>query len=55
MFGDIVMGVHHADFEKVLQDVKNKVGVKLDTELKTDDLKEVITGYKKLITDKKRT
>ena len=53
MFGDIVMGVPHADFEKVLQGVKTKVGVKLDTELKTEDLKEVITGYKKLITEKK--
>ena len=53
MFGDIVMGVPHADFEKVLQSVKTKVGVKLDTELKTEDLKEVITGYKKLITEKK--
>ena len=53
MFGDIVMGVPHADFEKVLSGVKSKVGAKLDTELKTEDLKEVITGYKKLITEKK--
>ena len=53
MFGDIVMEVPHAEFEKVLQGVKNKVGVKLDTELKTEDLKEVITGYKKLINEKK--
>ena len=53
MFGDIVMGVPHAEFEKVLQGVKNKVGVKLDTELKTPDLKDVIAGYKKLIKEKK--
>ena len=53
MFGDIVMGVPHHEFEKVLQGVKDKVNVKLDTELKTEDLKEVITGYKKLINDKK--
>ena len=53
MFGDIVMGVPHADFEKVLQGVKDKVGVKQDPELKTEDLKEVIAGYKKLITEKK--
>ena len=32
---------------------KNKVGVKLDTELKTPDLKDVIAGYKKLIKEKK--
>ena len=53
MFGDIVMGVAHADFEKVLQGVKTKVGVKLDTELTTENLKEVIDGYKKLINEKK--
>lgn len=53
MFGDIVMGVAHADFEKVLQGVKTKVGVKLDTELTTENLKEVIDGYKKLINEKR--
>lgn len=50
MFGNIVMGIEHEQFEKVLQGVKNKVGVKLDTELTANDLKDVITGYKKLIT-----
>ena len=53
MFGNIVMGVPHSEFEKVLQGVKNKIGVKLDTELKTENLKEVISEYKKLIKEKK--
>ena len=53
MFGDIVMGVPHAEFEKVLQGVKDKAGVKHDPQLTTENLKEVITGYKKLITEKK--
>lgn len=53
MFGDIVMGVPHAEFEKVLQGVKDKVGAKQDPDLKTEDLKEVIAGYKKLITEKR--
>ena len=53
MFGDIVMGVPHAEFEKVLQGVKDKAGVKDDPQLTTENLKEVITGYKKLITEKK--
>ena len=53
MFGDIVMEVPYADFEKVLQGVKDKVGVKLDNELKIEDFKEVIAGYKKLINEKK--
>ena len=53
ILGDIVMDVPQTYFEKVLQSVKTKVGVKLDTELKTEDLKEVITGYKQLIKEKK--
>jgi hypothetical protein len=50
MLKDIVIGVSHAYFEKVLQGVKDKVSVKHDNELKTKGLKEVIIGYKKLIT-----
>jgi len=53
MFGDIVMGVEHAKFEKIIQGVKDKVKVKLDTELKTQDLKEIIAGYKELIKKEK--
>ena len=53
MFGDIVMEVPYAGFEKVLQGVKDKVGVKLDNELKIKDFKEIIAGYKKLINEKK--
>ena len=41
MFGDIVMGVPHAEFEKVLQGVKTKVGAKQDTDLNANDLKDV--------------
>ncbi len=53
MFGDIVMGVPHAEFEKVLSGVKADKGVKLDTELDANDLKKVIEGYKALIKEKK--
>ena len=53
MFGDIVMGVPHAEFEKVLGKVKADKGVKLDTELDANDLKKVIEGYKALIKEKK--
>ncbi len=49
MFGNIVMGIEHSEFEKVLSGVKEKVGVKLDTELNADNLKDVIKGYKELI------
>ncbi|MGI6525388.1 MAG: pyruvate, phosphate dikinase [Bdellovibrionota bacterium] len=48
MFGDVVLSIPHDDFEKVLHDVKESRGVKLDTELDIDGLKEVVAGYKKV-------
>ena len=45
MFGDVVMGLEHHDFEHALQSVKDKYGVKLDTDLNTEALKEVCQGY----------
>ncbi len=48
MFGDTVMGVDHEHFEHELSDVKHARGVKLDTELSTEDLKEVVERYKKV-------
>ena len=49
MFGDVVMEVPHHDFEHALQTIKDKKGVKLDTELGIEDLKEVVTAYKAAI------
>ena len=49
MFGDVVMEVPHHDFEIALQSVKDSKGVKLDTELATEDLKEVVRLYKEVI------
>jgi pyruvate, orthophosphate dikinase len=46
MFGDVVKGVPHEDYEEALRSVKKKKGVDLDTELDTDDLKEVVNKYK---------
>jgi len=48
MFGDVVVGLKHHDFEKALQDVKDSKGVKTDVELDADDLKEVVKKYKKI-------
>ncbi len=53
MFGDVVMGMEHSDFEHVLDHVKKKHGAKYDTDLKTEHLKEVVLGYKRLIKAKK--
>ncbi len=46
MFGDVVMGVPHEEFERVLQSVKDENGKHFDTELDVENLKEVIKRYK---------
>lgn len=46
MFGDVVMGIPHHDFEEALQKVKDEKGVKLDTELDLKDLKRLVEIYK---------
>ncbi|MGV8150358.1 MAG: pyruvate, phosphate dikinase [Candidatus Woesearchaeota archaeon] len=48
MFGDVVMGVEHHDFEVELQKIKDKRKVHLDTELNAADLKELVKNYKAL-------
>jgi pyruvate,orthophosphate dikinase len=48
MFGDVVLGLEHHDFEHALQSVKNKYNVKLDTELTVQGLKDVVAEYKKV-------
>jgi len=49
MFGDVVLGLKHEKFEKVLQQKKDEMGVKLDTELDADALKDVVERYKALV------
>ena len=49
MFGNVVMGMEHHDFEHELEAVKATKGVKLDTELSAEDLEEVIARYKKIV------
>jgi pyruvate,orthophosphate dikinase len=46
MFGDTVMGVDHEHFEHELSAVKNEKGAKVDTDLDTEGLKEVVARYK---------
>ncbi|MCL6584235.1 MAG: pyruvate, phosphate dikinase [bacterium] len=49
MFGNVVMGVPHEKFEKILQAKKDELGVKLDTELDAEALKSVVAQYKELV------
>jgi pyruvate,orthophosphate dikinase len=46
MFSDVVMGLDKSKFERILDEIKEKKGVKYDTELDADDLKEVTKMFK---------
>ena len=46
MFGDVVMGISKSKFDEIFDGQKEKKGVEFDLGLDTDDLKEVIAGYK---------
>jgi pyruvate,orthophosphate dikinase len=52
MFGNVVLGVHHHDFEEILEYQKEDLGVCLDTELSAEDWMEVIAAYKSLVQSK---
>ena len=46
MYSDVVMEVGKGYFEKLIDEMKEKRGVKLDTELTAEDLKELATAFK---------
>ncbi len=57
MYGDVVMGVRGAKaegnpFENIIHQVKEEKGVKSDSNLTVDDLKEIVRQYKVLINEK---
>jgi pyruvate,orthophosphate dikinase len=52
MYGNVVMEMGKEVFERVLDHVKEEKGVKLDTDLSANDLKELVEKFKKLIKDK---
>lgn len=52
MYSDVVMEVGKSYFEKLIDQMKEKKGVKLDTELDASDLKELARLFKKEYKDK---
>ncbi|BAK81001.1 pyruvate, phosphate dikinase [Candidatus Arthromitus sp. SFB-rat-Yit] len=46
MFSDVVMGIEKKSFENLMDEMKEKKGVKLDTELNANDLKELVKQFK---------
>lgn len=48
MFSDVVMGIEKSKFEHLLETMKNNKGVHLDTDLDSEDLKNLVEQYKEL-------
>jgi len=46
MYSDVVMEVPKSFFEKIIDELKEEKGVKYDTELTVDDLKELVKRFK---------
>ena len=55
MYGDVVMGMKpeskedHDPFEVIIDEIKEKKGVELDTELGVEDLKHMVSEFKALV------
>lgn len=48
MFGDVVLGINKNEFEHVLEEKKKERGVKWDSELSAEDLKEIVSKFKEI-------
>lgn len=53
MFSDVVMDLPKSEFEKLLRAKKDKEGVKEDSKLSADALKEIVVEYKELFRKEK--
>ena len=51
MYGDVVLGVPHHDFEDILEQHKRDEGVTLDTDITAQGWKEIVAAYKKVVVD----
>ncbi len=49
MFGDVVMGIEHAKFERILERWKEKAGVSYDSQLGEEELLGVVADYKYMV------
>ncbi|MGB2697576.1 MAG: pyruvate, phosphate dikinase, partial [Candidatus Zixiibacteriota bacterium] len=52
MFGNVVLGIDKSEFEKVIEKKKMESHIKMDTSLLVDDLKSIITKFKRIIKSK---
>ena len=49
MFGDVVLEIPKAEFDRVFDGRKEEKGVKFDVDLTAEDLEAVIAGYKEIV------
>ena len=53
MFSDVVMELAKKRFEEIIDQLKEEKGVKMDTELDTDDMKELVKRFKAFYKEEK--
>ena len=51
MYSDVVMEVNKSFFEKIIDELKEELGVHYDTELNVEDLKELVKRFKKVYSE----
>lgn len=49
MYGDVVLGVDHYEFESALEDLKREERARFDTDLGADALKRLVASYKAIV------
>ncbi len=52
MYSNVVLGLSHDDFEEVLDDHKDRLGVTVDTDLAAKDWEKVVADYKAVVEDR---
>jgi len=52
MFGNVVLGIEHAGFERILEEAKEKKGVRYDNELGPAEWTQVIALYRNLVEER---
>src|SRR5271155_1222833 len=49
MYADVVLGIGHHHFEEILDELKDRNGYTLDTDLGADDLEKIVARYKQRV------
>jgi pyruvate,orthophosphate dikinase len=49
MYGQVVLGIEHHQFEELLENHKIEIGAVLDTELGAEDWRQIVAGFKEVV------